>query len=373
MDTIIVKTIHIADQTPFQTEDQTLFDQAVLAVQQGQLVAFPTETVYGLGANALDPDAVLKIFKAKGRPSDNPLIIHIARKDQIHALVKNITPLAKKMIDTFMPGPITLVFEKADIVPYEVTAGLETVAIRIPSHPIAHLFLEKAKIPVAAPSANVSGKPSPTTAKHVYDDLKGKIPYIIDGGACDFGVESTVVDVTGEIPVILRPGTITAEQIFNLSGSVSGIGSCLHNTNSYESALNQNTPDTPMSPGMKYKHYSPKAKVILADAPNIEQRIKVAMELAKDIISAGKKVGIFGCDEIVSAIKANNLISGDALHTNSYGPSGDTKAASARLFFALREMDEEGVDVVIAEALPIKGIGVAYMNRLLKSAGVNTK
>jgi len=401
LDTIIVKCIPISNETKnlsekknssnhqpdqhairiedrIQIVDPALFDQAVLSIRQGQLVAFPTETVYGLGANALDPCAVRKIFEAKGRPSDNPLIVHVAKEEQILPLVKTITPLAKKMIDAFMPGPITLVFEKSGEIPYEVTAGLDTVAIRIPSHPIAHLFLERAHIPVAAPSANVSGKPSTTTAKHVYDDLKGRIPYIIDGGASDYGVESTVVNVTGEIPVILRPGAITAEQIFGVCGSVSGIGSAMQQIGSYETALNQNTRGTPMSPGMKYKHYAPKARVVLTDAPTLSQRIQIMRELLQKGISEGKKIGVFGCEEMITAAKdailpVKDSIAVERLHTHSYGLSGDIKAASSRLFFALREMDEAGVDIVIAEALPIKGIGVAYMNRLLKSAGISSK
>ena len=446
MDTLIIDKIPILNKKKsldtcviLPDSDFDLFYKAVLAIQQGSLVAFPTETVYGLGANALDPKAVSKIFEAKGRPSDNPLIVHVAGKQQIYPLVKKITEIAQILIDSLMPGPITLVFEKSNLIPGEVTAGLDTVAIRIPSHPVAHLFLEMAQIPVAAPSANVSGRPSTTTAKHVYADLKGKIPYIIDGGACDYGIESTVVDVTGDIPVILRPGTITAEQIFELCGSVSGIGSgkqqnreisarqniqskeskeTLKNeinmpdrnltntdnwTNSYESALNQNTPGTPKSPGMKYRHYAPKAKVVLADGQDLARRIEIAKKLVRESVSKDKKTGVYGCNEMISAIvddnfiqeicnlaiiKQNPTINADqqglnqitqsfsikkCLHTISYGVSGDIKGASAKLFAALREMDEYEVEFVVAEALPIKGVGVAYMNRLLKAAGINSK
>ena len=369
MKTIIVKP-----------QEGELFDQAVQAIRQGQLVAFPTETVYGLGANALDPKAVLRIFEAKGRPSDNPLIVHVADKGQIHALVHSITPLAQKLMDAFMPGPITLVFEKSDLVPYEVTAGLDTVAIRIPSHPVARLFLERVQIPVAAPSANVSGLPSTTTASHVLHDLEGRIPYIIDGGACHYGVESTVVDVTGEVPVILRPGTVTAEQIHQVCGSVSGIGSGLQQTDSYEKALNQDTKGTPMSPGMKYRHYSPKARVVLADAPTLEQRIFIVKELLAKAAAEGKRAGVFGCAEIIAVIgtpsidkaKESDPDANDLPHLYSYGSSGDIKGASAKLFSALREMDEAGIDLIIAEASPVKGVGVAYMNRLLKSAGIHS-
>ena len=358
MKTVIVRNI---------PADAPLFDEAVEAVQQGGLVAFPTETVYGLGANALDAAAVRRIFEAKGRPSDNPLIVHLAGKEQIGPLVRTITPLAQKCIDAFMPGPITLVFEKSGRIPCEVTAGLDSVAIRIPSHPIAHRFLEKAGIPVAAPSANVSGRPSTTTAKHVYDDFKGKIPFIIDGGASDFGVESTVVNVMGDIPVILRPGAVTAEQIFALCGAVSGIGSgVLQHVGTYENALNQNTKGTPLSPGMKYRHYAPRAKVVLAEAPTLPLRIETMRALFEKAIQEEKKVGVFACEEMIQAADSH-------VYAISYGASGNIKAASAMLFSALREMDEAGVDLIIAETLPIRGMGVAYMNRLLKSAGISTK
>ncbi|MHB1485091.1 MAG: L-threonylcarbamoyladenylate synthase [Saccharofermentanales bacterium] len=361
-----METVIIRDEKSIE------FFKAVSSIRQGNLVAFPTETVYGLGANALDTDAVARIFEAKGRPSDNPLIVHVARKEQILPLVENVTPLAQKLIDSFMPGPITLVFNKSRAIPYIVTAGLETVAIRIPSHPLAQKFLDLADIPVAAPSANVSGKPSTTTAGHVYDDLNGKIPFIIDGGPCSVGVESTVVDVTGEIPVILRPGAITAEHIRKISGDVSGIGSDCFNDDSYETAINQNTPDTPMSPGMKYRHYAPKAKILLADAKLLEDRIKITRDIVDRTISDGQKAGIYANDKIIAALEADGYPQ-KMIHTFSYGNDGDIKSALAKLFSALREMDLMKVDVVVAEAFPIKGIGVAYMNRILKAAGIFTK
>lgn len=360
METIIIKD--------FESDE---FRQAVMSIRNGQLVAFPTETVYGLGANALDPEAVRKIFDAKGRPSDNPLIVHIASKDQLLPLVKSITPLARKLIESFMPGPITFVFDKSKLIPYEVTAGLNTVAIRIPSHPIAHKFLEMADIPVAAPSANMSGTPSATTAAHVYDDLNNRIPFIIDGGHCLVGVESTVVDVTGDIPVILRPGVITAEQIRGIAGDVSGIGSDSFGDGSYETAINQNTPDVPASPGMKYRHYAPKAEIWLADAPQQDERIRITKEMVQKAIADGMNVGVYGNERLVAAINADSF--GGTLYTFSYGSEGDIRKASAKLFYALREMDTRRLDVVIAETFPIKGIGVAYMNRLLKAAGISTK
>lgn len=355
------------------------FDEAVHAIREGRLVAFPTETVYGLGANALDSSAVVKIFTAKGRPSDNPLIVHVAKKEQIGPLVKTISPLAQKMMDAFMPGPITLIFDKSDLIPYEVSAGLDTVGIRIPSHPVANLFLEKAQIPVAAPSANISGRPSPTTAQHVFYDMKGKIPFVIDGGECNVGVESTVVDVRGEIPTILRPGGITAEQIRELCGNVDGIGSSLSQTGSYAKALNQDTPNVPMAPGMKYRHYAPKATVVLADAPDYRQRLDMIFKLMDKYMKENRKIGLYAGNEMVQAVtemdgtKKETDGTGKDLYMLSYGPDGDAAAASAGLFSALRDMDDHSVDIVIAEALPIMGIGVAYMNRLLKAAGIKIK
>lgn len=222
-------------------------------LKRGCLVAFPTETVYGLGANALDPQAVLSIFAAKGRPADNPLIVHVWHRKQLEGLCL-VTPLAEKLMDAFWPGPLTLLLKRTTAVPDCVTARLPTVAVRMPSHPVASALLKACDLPIAAPSANLSGKPSPTTAAHVYGDMNGRIPLVIDGGSCDVGLESTVLDISGERPCILRPGGITAEMLENVIGPVDIAGSVLRPLKDGEKAL---------SPGMRYRHYSPDGQVTL--------------------------------------------------------------------------------------------------------------
>lgn len=339
--------------------------KAVEAIRNGELVAFPTETVYGLGANALDPIAVKKIFTAKGRPSDNPLIVHVFSVDQIEPLVSEIPGYARTLIRRFMPGPITLVFHKSAIVPDEVTAGLDTVAVRIPSHPVARLFLKLAGIPVAAPSANISGKPSPTELSHVFTDLAGRIPYMIDGGSSDFGLESTVVDVTGDEPSILRPGAVTAEEIAACCGSVSGIGSDYERDSGYANAMHNGKVGSPRSPGMKYRHYAPRAEIQLPSASFGEAQQDDMVRLLREAHQAGHKTGVYAGDGILEALRATGI----RFTGLSFGPADNIAAASAGLFNALRQMDEKDIDLILVQTAPARGIGTAYMNRLLKAAG----
>ncbi|MHB1454928.1 MAG: L-threonylcarbamoyladenylate synthase [Saccharofermentanales bacterium] len=365
MKTFIIDKIPQRESGEYYAPQGHPIHQAAEALRNGELVAFPTETVYGLGANALDPAAVRRIYTAKGRPSDNPLIVHVFSVDQIEPLVSDIPGYARTLIRRFMPGPITLVFHKSAIVPEEVTAGLDTVAVRIPSHPVARLFLQLAGIPVAAPSANLSGKPSPTELSHVFADLAGRIPYIIDGGSSDFGLESTVVDVTGDEPAILRPGAVTAEEIAACCGSVSGIGSDYERDSGYSNAIHNGKIGTPRSPGMKYRHYAPKAEILLPSTSHGEEQLTGMVRLLREACKAGRRPGVYAGDEILEAMRATGL----RFFGLSYGPADNIAAASAGLFNALRQMDEQDVDIILVQTAPARGIGTAYMNRLLKAAG----
>ncbi len=332
-------------------------DQAAEILRSGGLVAFPTETVYGLGANALDETAVEAIYRAKGRPSDNPLIVHIADTAAVKDLADNTPQTAQALMDTFWPGPLTLIMPRSSLVPDIVTAGLDTVAVRMPSHPIASALIKKAGVPVAAPSANSSGKPSPTLAKHVIEDLMGKVDVIIDGGNAEVGVESTVLDITVTPPVILRPGGVTLEQLQSVLGDV--VGSPVPDT--------AEMPGTPKSPGMKYRHYSPKAMMLLVEgAPE-----QVAAEISKRAelyCREGTAVGILITDE-TAALYEPSLYS--CCKVLSLGSRKDPNTLASNLFRCLREFDEKGVEVIMAETTDVKGIGQAVMNRLIKAAGGN--
>lgn len=321
------------------------------ALADGKLVAFPTETVYGLGANALDENAVKNIFKAKGRPSDNPLIVHICEKSDVSRLAREINENAQKLFDAFSPGPITIILKKQPYISDAVTAGLDTVAIRIPIHKAARELIRMSGVPVAAPSANLSGKPSPTEAKHVIEDMDGRIQYIIDGGACSVGVESTVVDATGQSPVILRPGGITLEDIRAIIPSAT----------IDPHVIDLDMPnEKPKSPGMKYKHYAPRAEVIVVegDAANVSAKIQSLCKIAR---AEGKKIGIMLRYEGGSQYDADCLLL-----------AGETnRKYAANLFSNLREFDEHNVDIVFAEFKNEDGMGVAVRNRLYKAAGNN--
>lgn len=336
--------------------DKNVLKKAGKILKEGGLVAFPTETVYGLGANALDVDAVENIYKAKGRPSDNPLIVHIAKFKDLMPLVEDIPEKAVILMEKFWPGPLTIIFKKSALVPEIISGGLDTVAIRMPSHPIALALIEEANTPIAAPSANTSGKPSPTLAKHVIADLKGKVEMIIDGGDTGFGLESTVVDVSGENPMILRPGAITAEDLEELFGDVDLDPALKYGENI----------EKPISPGQKYKHYSPKAEVMIFESESLEVLAAGINEKYDQLVEAGKKVGIMSTEETKEFYENRfNLVVGNR---------EEPLTIAANLFKKLREFDDLKVDVILAEVLDDEGINLATMNRLRKSAaGVITK
>ena len=323
--------------------------EAAALIRAGELVAFPTETVYGLGADGLNREAVAKIFQAKGRPGDNPLILHISALDQITPLIAcELSPVAKKMADAFWPGPLTMIFPKSARVPENVSAGLSTVAIRFPAHPDAQRLIAAAETPIAAPSANRSGKPSPTTANHVFEDMDGRIPLILDGGECLVGVESTVVDMTGPVPHILRPGGITAEQIAQVAGA-----------SEVDSAVMRPLAEgeKPRSPGMAHRHYAPNGQltVFTGDSDRIIQRIQSEYDCAK----------ANGSRPLILSMEAHVASYGDR-RIESLG--ADETAMAHRLFALLRDADHMEADVLFAEGVEAKGVGLAVMNRLGRAA-----
>lgn len=331
-------------------EDENKIKAAAKIIKQGGLVAFPTETVYGLGADALSAKAAEKIYAAKGRPSDNPLIVHIARFSDMEKIAKKMPKEAKLLAEAFWPGPLTMIVEKNDRVPYETTGGMDTVAVRMPSHPVALTLIRESTGFIAAPSANTSGKPSPTMAEHVAFDMDGKIPMILDGGSVGIGIESTIVDLTEEIPMILRPGYITKEMIEEVIGEVRmdpGI-------------IASDSLQKPKAPGMKYKHYAPKAELILVDG-EINQVVKKINELTAEASAQGKKVGIISTDETRESYMAGTVV--------SIGSRNDEDAIAQHLYKILREFDELDVDMIYSESFVTPRIGQAIMNRLLKAAG----
>ena len=320
------------------------YTQAIDLLQQGQVVAFPTETVYGLGAVATNEKAVAKIFEAKGRPSDNPLIVHVGTTKEINNYVTNIPEAAKKCMDAFWPGPLTLVLQaKPNTLAANVTAGLSTVGIRMPNHPVALALLQQLGLPVAAPSANKSGKPSPTKAQHVADDLNGIIPMVIDGGATGIGLESTVLDMTLTPPVILRPGGVTKEMLEEVIGPVEEPTISEHKIES-----------TPKSPGMKYTHYAPQAPVYLIEA---EQNVAQAVA---DLKMQGHVVALLAFDDFVNTT---------ADHFYPLGERDQLETIGANLYDALRSCDKTTATIILVTITETTGVGSAIMNRLQKAAG----
>lgn len=320
-------------------------------IQNGGLVAFPTETVYGLGADALNPSAVLALFNAKNRPLDNPPIIHIAEKSAIYPLVAEVPPEAELLMRKFWPGPLTLIFKRSKNIPDVTVAGLDTIAIRIPKHKIALQIIKQSQRPIAAPSANLATKPSPTTAQHVYEDLNGRIDAIIDGGATSIGVESTVVDLSGDKPVLLRPGGTPFEALKKELSTLE-----LHPFVSSECDLSL---DKISSPGMKHKHYAPKAEVLLVEG-NIQDVVNKIKELSKYYVSKNMAVGILATDETYSSYVGHVI--------KSLGSRFNLSVVARNLFRLLREVDSQGVDVILAESVSTEGLGLAVMNRLRKAS-----
>ena len=316
-------------------------------LKEGKTVIFPTETVYGLGANALDESAVSKIYEAKGRPSDNPLIVHIYDKKQVNDLAKSINEKAKLVMDKFWPGPITIIFKKKDIVPMRTSGGLDTVAIRMPSNPVAKALLEEVKLPIAAPSANISGRPSPTKGKHVYEEMNNRVDGIILGGDCTFGLESTVLDLTNDTPIILRPGSITKEDLEKVIGKVN-----------IDPALEKKEDNIKAkAPGMKYKHYSPNADVFIVSGTR-ENVISKVNKLVNNNYKEGLKTVVMCLAENKDKYESDTIVLGENL-----------EEVAANLFNALITADEEEYDIVYTEEFSNHGVGRAIMNRLLKSAG----
>jgi L-threonylcarbamoyladenylate synthase len=328
--------------------------KAATIIKAGGLVAFPTETVYGLGANAFDAKAVLALFAAKKRPLDNPPIVHVAETRDVYKLAEGISTKAEKLMNQFWPGPLTLVFDRYPALPDVTTAGLETVAVRMPKHKVALALIKESATPIAAPSANLAGKPSPTTAKHVFDDLNGRIDVILDSGPTNIGVESTVLDTSVEPPTLLRPGGTSLEALQNAIGEIK-----LHPFITAETEL---PTEKARSPGMRHRHYAPKAQVILVQGvvPAVMGKIK---ELTTACWMQNKRVGVLATDETAWAYEADIV--------KSLGSRRNIDAMASNLFRLLREFDEENVDIVIAESVPPEGLGLAVMNRLRKASAYN--
>lgn len=336
------KVLKINPKKPQRTRIQ----QAAKVIRRGGLVAFPTETVYGLGANALNPSAVKKIFVAKKRPLDNPLIVHIYDENDIYLLAKDIPKIADKLMQRFWPGPLTIVLKKSKVVPMVMSGRLDTIAIRMPENKIARSLIKESGVPVAAPSANLAGRPSPTLAKHVLEDLRGRIDVIVDGGQTKIGIESTVIDLSRKRPMLLRPGRVTLEELQKAIGKV----------DIHPHWKGKKSKTVFRSPGMKYRHYSPTAKLILIEGKkqNVSKKIS---ELITTYAKQRKRVGIMTTDKSFSK----------RVDVKKYVGSNFNRIA-ANLFKTLREFDSEKVDVILAQGISQKGLGLGIMNRLNKAA-----
>ena len=333
-------------------DDIDYIKEAGSIIKDGGIVAFPTETVYGLGADALNSEAVKKIFIAKGRPQDNPLIVHVSSKD-LSNLVKDVPKVAQDLMNKFWPGPLTIILDKKDIIPDETSAGLNTIGIRMPNNEIALKLIELSGKPIAAPSANISGRPSPTEVERCIDDLDGRVDYIIGGESSDIGVESTIIDCTVNPPLILRPGGITLEMLREVCSEIT-----------IDKAI-QGKPDSnlkPKAPGMKYRHYAPKAKLQIIKG-NKEKTIEKINEIVQNYIDNQKRVAILSTEEVSNRFPLGEII--------SLGSEKNLYDVARNLFEALRQCDDLNVDFIICQAFEDKGVGLAIMNRLNKAAGFN--
>ncbi len=344
------KLIRLTEDDVETEQGQDALRKAGEIIRKGGLVAFPTETVYGLGGDALNPESSRKIYAAKGRPSDNPLIVHIAEMEMLSPIVEEIPTKAKQLADRFWPGPLTMIFNKSDKVPLETTGGLQTVAVRMPSDKVAMAFIKAADGYIAAPSANTSGRPSPTVAKYVAEDLDGKIEMILDGGQLCIGLESTIVDMTVEPPMILRPGYITKEMLEDVLGEVAVD----------KTLLDPNSKTSPKAPGMKYRHYAPKGELTIVDGESAKVVDWINAHV-KEALEKGQKVGIICTDE-TKALYPQGV-------KKSVGNRQNEETVARELYRVLREFDDEGMEVMYSESFAESGIGVAIMNRLLKAAG----
>lgn len=358
------KCIKWTPESGFSDRD---LEEAKEVIRRGGLVAFPTETVYGLGGNGLLPEAAKKIYAAKGRPSDNPLILHIARKEQLADIVQQVTEPAVKLAEAFWPGPLTMILDKAANIPYETTGGLDTVAVRMPEHRGALAFLERAGVPVAAPSANLSGRPSPTRAEHVREDLDGRIDMIIDGGEVGIGLESTIVDLTEEIPVILRPGSVTKQMLEHVIGEVRTDPAIVENTRPAEEKKSEMPEEErvlhPKAPGMKYRHYAPKAPmtVFRGDEEAVAARIEnLAATYCREGTYCAEEIGILTTEETKHHYPFGQVVSVGSRKQHTVG---------RYLYEALRKFDELHVKTILSESFYGLEQEEAIMNRLLKAAG----
>ena len=353
------------------SKDDEELKRAGAVIRAGGLVAFPTETVYGLGGNALDADASRRIYAAKGRPSDNPLIVHISDFSQVYMLAEDVPETAQKLADAFWPGPLTMILPKSELVPETTTGGLQTVALRMPNHPAALGLIEQAGVPIAAPSANRSGRPSPTTAAHVLEDMNGKIPIILDGGEVEIGVESTIVDLTGEKPMVLRPGYISREMLQEVLETEVELDPAIVVKPVTDGEIETRVPDgeaeqkqnlRPRAPGMRYRHYAPKAPMILVQGPAEAVTAYILEQIEKD---KDKPIGVLCSAQTAHIYK-------DARRVVVAGAFGDLSALAHNLYADLRDFDEVDIDRIYAEDFGIAenaNLKEALENRMMKAAG----
>lgn len=330
--------------------DGELMKEAGEVIEKGGLVAFPTETVYGLGGDGLNPSSSEKIYRAKGRPSDNPLIIHIADIKDLDKIVREVPEKAMKLAKAFWPGPLTMIFNKSDAVPKETTGGLDTVAVRMPNHKVALELIKHSSGYIAAPSANLSGRPSPTEAAHVIEDMDGRADIIIDGGTSTIGLESTIVDLTGDVPMVLRPGYISIKSLSRVVGDVV-----------FDPALvSANENEKPKAPGMKYRHYAPKGELVIINGSE-KAVIEYIQKQSEEALKAGERVGIIATEETYLNYKATSV--------QNIGSRDDEETIAKRLYAVLREFDTDNVTRIYSEAFDTPSMGQAIMNRLMKAAG----